>query len=288
MTRVLLTGATGFVGRQVLRHLLSAGAEVTVTLRPGVPAPSGVSVIRSTDIFAEDAAFWQRACAGHDAVTHVAWYAEPGKYLHSPLNLDCLAGTVRLAQGAAAAGVAHLVGVGTCVEYDLTTEAVARHEPLSVTAPLGPLTPYAAAKAAAFTALSKNLPGMGFGWCRLFYLYGEGEDPRRLVPYVRQQLAAGLPVELTSGQQVRDFLDVAEAGRQIARATLDRLTGPLNICSGTPVTVADLAAGIARDYGRPDLLRLGARPDRADDPPFVVGLPSLRPEGRPDAVKVPS
>lgn len=288
MTRVLLTGSTGFVGRQVLRHLLAAGAEVTVTLRPDSPAPEGVAVIRSPDFFAEDAAFWTRACAGQDAVAHVAWYTEPGKYLHSPLNLDCLAGTVRLAQGAAAAGVAHLVGVGTCVEYDLTTPAVARHERLPVDAPLGPLTPYAAAKAAAFTALSKNLPGMGFGWCRLFYLHGEGEDPRRLVPYVHQQLAAGQPVELTSGQQVRDFLDVAEAGRQIARATLDRMTGPLNICSGNPVTVADLAAEIARGYGRPDLIRLGARPDRADDPPFVVGIPSLRPEGPPAAVKDPS
>ncbi|MBI1172829.1 NAD-dependent epimerase/dehydratase family protein [bacterium] len=279
MTRVLLTGATGFVGAQVLRHLVAAGAEVTVTLRPGAALPDGAAgAVHSPDLFAEDARFWAKACDGHDAVTHVAWYAEPGKYLHSPLNLDCLAGTVRLAQGAAAAGVRHFSGIGTCFEYDLTTAALARHEALPTNAPLAPATPYGAAKAAVWLALSRNLTGLNFAWCRLFYLYGAGEDPRRLVPYVHQRLAAGLPVELTSGQQWRDFLDVAEAGRQIAEVTLQGLEGALNICSGRPVTVAGLAAGIAESYGRPDLIRLGARPDRADDPPYVVGLPSLPPK----------
>lgn len=278
MKRVLLTGATGFVGRQVLRHLVAGGAQVTVTLRPGAALPEGaVAAVCSADLFAESADFWQSACAGQEAVAHVAWYAEPGKYLTSPQNLTCLAGTLHLAQGAAAAGVRHFTGVGTCFEYDLKTEALARQEALTVDAPLGPATPYGAAKAATWLALSRALPGMGMGfaWCRLFYLFGEGEDPRRLVPYVHAQLCAGLPVELTSGQQGRDFLDVTDAGRQIAEVVLTGREGALNICSGTPVTVAALARRIAEDYGRGDLIRLGARPDRVDDPSYVVGVPSL-------------
>lgn len=275
MTRVLLTGATGFVGTQVLRHLLAKGAQVTAVLRPDRPAPIGVTPLRSPDLFAEPASFWADTCAGHDAVVHVAWYAEPGKYLHSPLNLDCLVGTLRLAQGAAAAGVRHFTGIGTCFEYDLSAAAVLPHQPLTTHAPLAAATPYGSAKAATFMALTGNLPGMGFAWCRLFYLFGQGEDPRRLVPYIHGRLAAGEPVELTSGRQLRDFLDVAEAGRQIAEVSLRGLTGPLNICSGLPVTIAALAARIAESYGRPDLIRLGARPDSADDPAYVVGVPSL-------------
>jgi len=50
-------------------------------------------------------------------------------------------------------------------------------------------------------------------WCRLFYLHGEGEDARRLVPYLRAKLIAGEPAELTSGKQIRDYLDVRDAGR---------------------------------------------------------------------------
>ena len=267
--KVFLTGARGFVGTQVLRALRAEGAEVTATLRPG-QALEGVRPLVTPDLFAESAAFWETACKGHDAVIHVAWYAEPGVYLQSPKNLDCLVGTIRLAQGAMAAGVGHLQGVGTCFEYDLRAGTA----PLAVDAPLLPATPYGAAKAAAFLALSRQ--ALPFAWSRLFYLHGAGEDPRRLVPYLHAQLQKGAPVELTSGTQVRDFLNVAEAGRQIAEVTLKGLTGPQNICSGQPVTVAALALSIAESYGRRDLIRLGARPDRADDPPHVVGLPSLK------------
>ncbi len=190
------------------------------------------------------------------------------RYLQSPLNLDCLAGTLRLAQGASRARVRRFVGIGTCFEYDLAAGM------LGVQTPLKPSTPYAAAKAAAFLALSQYLPqqGVEFAWARLFYLYGEGEDERRLVPYLRARLSAGEPAELTSGTQIRDYLDVRDAGRMIAEAARGTVQGPLNICSGEPVMVRALAERIADEYGRRDLLRFGARPDNLVDPPVVVGL----------------
>lgn len=278
MTRVLLTGANGFVGRQVLRSLYRQGAEVVAVLREGAPAPDGpADILRTKDLFAESVAFWERSCRDIDAIAHVAWYAEPGKYLHSRLNFDCLEGTLRLAKAAVNAGVSRFVGVGTCVEYDLGTPAVARREPLSVQAPLRPTTPYGAAKAAAWLALSQALPGNGvaFAWCRLFYLFGEGEDPRRLVPYLHDRLSRGETAELSSGNQIRDFMDVRDAGHQIAQTVLGTAEGALNICSGIPTTVMELATRIASEYRRPDLIRPGARPDNPDDPPFVLGVPSL-------------
>lgn len=269
--RVLLTGGTGFVGRQVLRALSDAGAEVRAVVRSGTAARLPLvpaSVIESADLFAESAAWWAETCAGVDTVVHVAWYAEPGEYLTSPRNIGCLAGTMRLAEGAIAAGVRRIVGVGTCFEYDL------RLGTLPTTAPLEPETPYAAAKAATYLALSRHCAQLdvSFAWCRLFYLYGEAEDARRLVPYVRTQLAAGQPAELTAGTQVRDFLDVAEAGRKIAGVALSERSGAVNICSGEAVTVRALAERIADEYGRRDLLKFGAKPDRPGDPAVVVGV----------------
>jgi dTDP-6-deoxy-L-talose 4-dehydrogenase (NAD+) len=165
--------------------------------------------------------------------------------------------------------VRRFVGVGTCFEYDLANSV-----PLAVDAPLKPLTPYAAAKAAAFMTLSQWLPiaGVEFCWCRVFYLSGEGEDSRRLVPYLRAKLAAGEPAELTSGNQVRDHLDVREVAQLIVNHALGDETGPINICSGVPVTVRQLAERIADEYGRRDLLKFGARPDNPLDPPYVVGI----------------
>jgi dTDP-6-deoxy-L-talose 4-dehydrogenase (NAD+) len=226
------------------------------------------TMVSTPDLFAENADWWSGVCQGIETVIHVAWYAEPGKYLQSENNLDCLSGTLQMAKGAAQAGVRRFVGIGTCFEYDLSAGM------LSIDTPLRPITPYAAAKAAAFLALSKWLPeqGLEFAWCRLFYLYGEGEDARRLVPYLRTRLAAKQPVELTSGNQIRDFLDVGKAGRMIVEAALGHRQGPINICSGQPITVRQLAEQIADEYGRRDLLKFGVRPDNLVDPPCVVGV----------------
>lgn len=269
---ILLTGATGFVGRQVLRSLTASGAAVRVVVRAGsesrLPDTPIQAIVTSTDIFTESPAWWAKACKGIDTVVHVAWYAEPGKYLQSPLNLNCLSGTLQLAQGAAQAKVRRFVGVGTCFEYELYTE------PLAIDTPLRPLTPYAGAKAAAFMALQHWLPAQSieFAWCRLFYLYGEGEDERRLVPYLHSRLVAGQLAELTSGSQVRDFLDVKDAGQMIADTTLGGRCGAVNICSGIPITVRELAEKIADEYAGRHLLHFGARPDNLIDPSFVLGV----------------
>lgn len=272
MRRVLLTGGTGFVGRQIRKRLESAECEVRLTSR--VPAAEGSArgdVWQTEDLFAESDARLVDACSGVDTVIHAAWYAEPGKYVESPRNLDCLMGTLRLGRAAIAAGVSRFVGVGTCFEYDLS------HGYLRPSTPLGPTTLYGSAKASAFQVLSRmmSLEGRSFAWCRLFYLYGENEDSRRLVPYLRARLEAGLPAELTSGRQVRDFLDVAEAGCRIADLALSAREGPLNICSGNPVTVACLAQRIADEYGRRDLLKFGARAEAPGEPACVFGAPSL-------------
>jgi dTDP-6-deoxy-L-talose 4-dehydrogenase (NAD+) len=274
MTKViLLTGATGFVGKQILQMLQNHDIEVRIILRKEgyLPSDNAVkieSIIKTPDLFAEPASWWASACRGIDSIIHCAWYAEPNHYLQSPKNLDCLTGTLNLAHGAIKARVRRFIGIGTCFEYDLTQGL------LSVETPLKPLTPYAASKAAAFIGLSQCLPAeqVEFAWCRLFYLFGEGEDARRLVPYIHSKLSAGQHADLTSGKQIRDFLDVKEASRMITDVAIGNIQGAVNICSGTPISVRQLAEQIADKYGRRDLLRFGTRPDNLVDPPCVVGL----------------
>ncbi|RCV90915.1 NAD-dependent epimerase/dehydratase family protein [Billgrantia montanilacus] len=275
MKKVLVTGVTGFVGRQVMRALSSPAVKLVPVVREGKEdlvntLPNVERVVTTADLFAEDVAWWTQQCQGVDVVVHVAWYAEPGKYLQASQNMDCLIGSLNLAKGASNAGVKRMVGVGTCFEYDLTCCI------LPVDTPLKPLTPYAASKAALYLNLSQWLPAQSiqFAWCRLFYLYGEGEDERRLVPYLRKQLEKGEPAELTSGRQIRDFLDVREAGKKIADIAQGGYVGPVNICSGVPITVRQLAQQIADEYGSRDLLKFGARPDNLVDPSCVLGIPN--------------
>ena len=270
-TQFLLTGATGFVGRRILSALADMNKRVTVVVRHESKLAASLPVDRlilTDDAFAESRQWWVDALQGVDTVIHAAWFAEPGQYLQSPINLDCLKGTITLAQACVDAGVRRFVGAGTCFEYD--TDAGY----LSVDTPLRPATPYAAAKAATYLALNQSLPkaGVEFVWCRLFYLYGEGEDPRRLVPYIHQQLQQGEFVNLTDGLQVRDYMDVRDAAASIVANACGSYTGPVNVCSGNGITVRELAVRIADTYGRPDLLRFGARSNSVHDPQTVVGI----------------
>ncbi|WP_419902626.1 NAD-dependent epimerase/dehydratase family protein [Kiloniella sp.] len=270
---ILLTGATGFVGRQVLKSLAQKGKKIRAVVREGsqysfLDYPAVVDVVTTADLFSENTEWWSSTCAGIDTVIHVAWYVEPGLYLQSEKNLNCLIGTLIMAKGAIKAGVRRFIGVGTCFEYDLTAGV------LSTDTALRPLTPYAGTKAATYSSLSQVLPqdGVEFVWCRLFYLYGEGEDERRLVPHLHTQLSANQSAKLTSGKQIRYFLDVNDAGVMLVEAALGSVQGAVNICSGIPITVRQLAEKIADEYGRRDLLQFGERPDNLMDPLCVVGV----------------
>jgi nucleoside-diphosphate-sugar epimerase len=270
---ILLTGSNGFVGRQVLRSLDKAGISVRLVIREGSKLPVRINtkienVIRTPDLFAESEYWWANTCYGVDTILHAAWYTEPGKYQQSPRNKDCLNGTLNLARGCIQAGVRRFVGIGTCLEYDLTSEV------LCTQTALNPLTPYAQAKVAAYRSLKIDftVKNIEFAWCRLFYLYGEGEDKRRLVPYIHSKLSVGEHAYLASGDHVRDYLDVKEAGNMIAQATLSDTRGPINICSGIGVSIREFAEKIADEYDRRDLLIFDSRPDNSLEPLRIVGL----------------
>lgn len=276
--KILITGAGGFVGSNVLKVLAREDVELVLVVRRSTEEfqrmPNVKEVVVTSDLFSESEIWWQKRCRGVDAVLHLAWFMEPNSYPHSPRNLECLVGSINLAEAAVAENVKKFIGAGTCFEYEIGPKT------LSIETPLSPATLYGASKAALFLALSRRfqLTNVDFAWCRLFYLYGReansNEDSRRLVPYIRRQLLAGLPAHLSSGEQIRDFIEIEIAAQILSGIVLGNQVGPVNVCTGSPTSVRELALRIASEFDRADLLEFGGRHNDPFNPPYIVGVPN--------------
>jgi nucleoside-diphosphate-sugar epimerase len=112
--------------------------------------------------------------------------------------------------------------------------------------------------------------GLTFGWARIFFPIGLDEPPERLVASVARHLVASTPAPCSSGQGLRDFLDVRDTGAAIAAIALKEGSGIYNVGSGRGIAVAEVARRLGQLAGKPDLVKIGALPDRPDDPPSLV------------------
>lgn len=257
MSRVLVTGASGYIGRHAVAALERRGVEV-VALGSA-----------QADLLAPDGPERAVAAAGADVLLHLAWYAEHGRFWTAPENLDWVGASLRLLRAFAAGGGRRAVMAGTCAEYGW----VGLDGPcVEGGTPLAPATLYGAAKHATHVAAEAyaRQEGVSFAWGRVFFSFGPGEAPGRLVAAVARSLLAGEEVPTTEGTQVRDFIAVEELGDAYAALVESGVEGAVNVASGRGVTVRDLVALVGRETGREDLIRYGALPARADDPPFLV------------------
>jgi nucleoside-diphosphate-sugar epimerase len=271
-TRVLITGASGFIGAHVTRLALAAGERVTILALPDDPLSRLRDVVGSIEVIRGDLTFpetFARALRElqPEACIHLAWYAEPGKYLDAIENVSSLLGSLNLIEILAAEHCTHLLAVGTCAEYD--TDAGL----LSESSPTRPATLYAASKLSLYLMASvlAARAGMELAWARLFYLFGPGEDPRRLVPSLIQALRQGQEFPATAGEQVRDYLHVEDVASGLWMLSERRAEGIYNVCSGIPVMVRELLETVGGILERTDLIRLGATPYRGWEPPFICG-----------------
>jgi len=271
--RVLLTGATGFLGVHTIRPLLDAGYEVHALARtPGVdPHVSW----HSADLLDDRQAAALVAELAPDDLVHLAWCAEHGRFWNAPENSDWVAATLRLLGFFAAAGGKRAVLAGTCAEYDWGREYERCREldgPHGRATPAAPATMYGIAKHAAHSvgAAYARTCGLSLAWARLFLLYGPGEDERRLVPSVARALLAGQPAAASDGLQVRDLMHVEDAAAGIVALLASDVEGPVNVASGEGVAIRAVLETIADACGHPELLRLGDFPRREAEPMRLV------------------
>jgi len=259
MRRVLLTGATGFIGSSCLPLLLDAGYEVHAVVPDGVEYSDAHAHWHTADLLdsAQIHALLAEVRPSH--LLHLAWFVAPGEFWRSTENLRWLQSGLDLAREFADVGGERSVMAGTCAEYAQSNEPLVE----GVT-PLRPTTLYGACKLALHVASAAYFTerDVSSAWGHIFYLYGPREHPSRLVPSVIRAVAAREKFACERPNDVRDFLCVGEVASAFVALLGSEVEGAVNIASGQPTRVGDLVGAIAAVMGCPEL---------ADSTPKVGG-----------------
>lgn len=264
--KVLVTGASGLIGQHATALLHASGHEVIGAAH--LPRFDQAFVSRAINLLEDGAATRLVSEIKPDVVLHLAWSTGHGIFWHDPQNLAWLARTCELAEAAADYGCRRICVAGTCYEYAFPAEGDC-HE---ATTPTENHFLYDTAKDACRRLLTNfcMARGMSLAWGRLFHLHGPNEHPKRLVASVARALVRGEPASCSSGLVVRDYMHARDAGEAMAALAISPIEGVVNVASGVGATIASIATMLGELSGRPDLIRLGALPDRADEPPRIV------------------
>ncbi len=268
--RVLVTGGSGFIASGCLPLLVSAGADVHAVSRGAAAATEGVTWHRADLLDARD----RQALMEHVGPTHLlhaAWYSTPGRFWDSVSNVKWLTASLDLAELFGRAGGRRALGVGSCAEYD-PCSGVCRED----ATPALPANLYGRSKLAAGQGLLAVGAAFGYAtaWARVFAPYGPGEPDEKLIPYaIRTWLAGGI-VRCGDLQRVRDFVYIEDVARALVRLLLLDASGVFNVCTGVPVTLAEVLYRIDRALGGGGRMEEQVREVRGDDPLILVGDPS--------------
>jgi nucleoside-diphosphate-sugar epimerase len=276
--KVLVSGASGFIGRWSVPPLIKRGYEVHAVLsadaRPrGDYAQLAGAQLHHADLLDAAAAGRLVSAVRPTHLLHFAWIATPKLYRTSAENFAWVAASLNLVRAFHSSGGIRAVLAGSCAEYDWARVDVCREDSSAlVTSAARVATPYATCKLALQNMLASygSHEGLPIAWGRIFSLFGPHEHPDRLVPSVVQHLLRAEEAPCSHGRQIRNFLHVTDVGRAFAALLDSGVEGPVNIGSMERISIAALVARIAERIGRPELLRLGARAAPADEPPILV------------------
>lgn len=262
MKRIVVTGGTGFVGRNVLPLL---GGEVHVFDRNAGDLKSvnwhalDLSDIEKTQILLRE--------IQPTHLLHLAWFVPPNEFWTSPENVAWIYRSFELLKSFAKAGGKRAVLIGSCAEYDWTIGGYCDEKET----PLKPSTLYGAAKRSLFelaTIYAANV-GLSLAWARLFFMFGAGEPEAKFIAYVIKSLLSKKKAVCKNADLVRDYLFVKDVAEALKMLLENDVCGAINVASGEPIRIGDLAKTISEIIGRQNLVDFIGKAN-PNEPAFVV------------------
>lgn len=265
LKKVLLTGASGFIGRHAIQGLVQRGYEVHAISRQ-CKANDAQVAFHQADLF--DIAQLETIIrtVKPSYLLHLAWDVEPATYMKSLGNFRWVRASMELLEFFQFYGGVRAVVAGTCAEYDWRYGYLS--EKLT---PQNPSSNYGIAKHALHEVIDafSLSTSLSLAWGRIFFLFGPYEAEARLVSSVIRSLLADSPACCTHGKQYRDFLYVEDVADAFCALLDSNVIGAVNIASGEPLRIRELVQIIADIIGKPELLQMGVIEARPDEPSFI-------------------
>jgi len=273
--RVLVTGATGFIGSHLAERLVAEGAEVTLLIKPGASKANVTSILDKVHIHEVDLRDGQRVqelmreCRPRK-VYHLAavGVTDPGVDPRLAVQVNVI-GTLNLLEALRETGCDCFVNTGTCYEYGHNTP------PMREDQMVDPINAYAASKSAAwlFCNMYHRTHGYPIVTVRPFTVYGPRQSERALIPQVILHALRGEDFPMTGGEQGRDWIYVDDVVEGILRASLAEaaIGQVINLCTGEEHTVREVVEKVLELMGNPIQPLIGALSYRRGEIWHLVG-----------------
>jgi len=267
--RILLTGPTGFIGAAFIQRALQSGHQIAGLIIPSenipahLPVTADLAWIRGT----LDEAPWDTIRHFQpDVCVHTAWVTAPGVYLESPDNYKFLESTIRFLAKVRELGTKHIVGLGTCIEYQITDRKLSEDN-----TPIVPTTTYARCKNDLRLRLETDAKAEGFltCWCRVFYPYGPREHPSRLCSSIIQKVSRNEKMLLKTPDSTKDYIFIEDLASALLTVLEKRFEGAINLGTGIGLSVREIARTIEGMLGKSGLVE-EANPPQIDPVGYVV------------------
>lgn len=255
--KVLVTGASGFLGSMVIRELLKRGHKVVATSRSSekiskadffdkvtfVPYTLGETIENMFEYFHSP-----------DAVIHLAWAGLPNykELFHIEKNLN---ENYAFIKSLVKSGSKNISVAGTCFEYGLAEGELSEHMKTE------PILAYALAKDILHKMMIqlKTKFDFHFTWSRIFYILGGTKERRTIFSMLDEALENGESVfNMSGGEQLRDYLTAEDTASYLVSVALQtEVDGAVNIGSGTPISIRTLIENYLKTIGKSIKLNLG-------------------------------
>ena len=261
MTKILLTGGTGFIGKAVLEALKDEPFEIHVCTRN--------TVSMQTESIKSNVVYHQ--CSLNDYVAigkliedikpegliHLAWYVNPKDYINSEENYKWIEISENLFKTFIKHGGKRIFSAGTCFEYEFTDGLLDEYN-----SRINPISIYAQCKVRVNEILKECTRDndVTYVWGRIGYIYGENEHAGRVVPYIIETLRKNEMVTCKNATAQRDYIYVKDLGEAIVKSFLSTYEGELNLGTGKGIQMQEIFMEIARQLNQEEKVILKDEP----------------------------